>query len=369
MVDWLSWKMMDQGGDDMKGILWGMAALSFLAGCAALDGAVQQGSQSVFLYAGGTAVCAVLSIFFGYRAWHYRSGKQTFRTKLSVKELSDEEAELVTESWQKAVTDYGRIEAASRQIQDGALRQQLQLMQRVAANLLTYLEKHPQSIPAARRFIDTYQDRAAAMAEEYRELEKTGLDTEQVNETREHIKETLASFDEAYEKEFERVLGEKLLDMDAELSVLQKTMEADGIHNASVSDGQLEEKKDRNLVKGIIDDLKPMMRGHGHAPVNRAGRKHPRRCAFRVTEELPAVMPQELRSDVLKEKLIMSALAIFAGAIGAHKFYQGKTKWGILYLLFWWTAIPGIVGIVEGIRYLFMPMDDFYNAYYHRNGR
>ena len=105
------------------------------------------------------------------------------------------------------------------------MRQQLQLMQRVAANLLTYLEKHPQSIPAARRFIDTYQDRAAAMAEEYRELEKTGLDTEQVNETREHIKETLASFDEAYEKEFERVLGEKLLDMDAELSVLQKTME------------------------------------------------------------------------------------------------------------------------------------------------
>lgn len=353
----------------MRGFLWGMSVLSFLIGCASLDGAVEQGTQGVFLYAGMTAVCMVLSVVLGYRAWHYRSGRQRFQAKLPLKELSDDEAELVAESWQKALTDYDRIEKASQTIRDGELRQQLLTMQQIAANLLTYLEKHPQSISAARRFIDTYQDRAASMAEEYHELEKTGLDTDQVTETREHIKETLSSFDEAYEKEFERVLGEKLLDMDAELSVLQKTMEADGIHNASAGDGQPEAKEDGNLVKGIIDGLKPMTGRHDHAPVNRAGRKHPRRRAFRVAEELPAVMPQELRSDVLKEKLIMSALAIFGGAIGAHKFYQGKTKWGILYLLFWWTAIPGIVGICEGVRYLFMPMDHFYTEYYRGNGR
>ena len=80
-------------------------------------------------------------------------------------------------------------------------------------------------------------------------------------------------------------------------------------------------------------------------------------------------MPEELRGSVLKDKLIMSALAIFGGCIGAHKFYQGKTKWGILYLLFWWTAIPGIVGFFEGMRYLFMSMDDFYDMYYQGNRR
>ena len=96
------------------------------------------------------------------------------------------------------------------------LREQLAVMQQVASNLLDYLEKHPKAIPAARRFIDTYQDRAANLAEEYRELEKTGLDTEQVADTRANIKETLFSFDEAYEKEFERVLGDKLLDLTVE---------------------------------------------------------------------------------------------------------------------------------------------------------
>ena len=38
--------------------------------------------------------------------------------------------------------------------------------------------------------------------------------------------------------------------------------------------------------------------------------------------------------------------------IGAHKFYMGKIGMGILYLLFCWTAIPGILGIIEGIIYL-----------------
>ena len=250
-------------------------------------------------------------------------------------------------------------------------------MQQVASNLLDYLEKHPKAIPAARRFIDTYQDRAANLAEEYRELEKTGLDTEQVADTRANIKETLFSFDEAYEKEFERVLGDKLLDMDAELAVLQKTMAADGIENlpeheakkpsATVQRNDEEKTTVLKDVRHLFDKKEPVV--HGTGLQNRGGRKHPRRRAFRAAETFRIAMPEELRGSVLKEKLIMSALAIFGGCIGAHKFYQGKTKWGILYLLFWWTAIPGIVGFFEGMRYLFMSMDDFYDMYYQGNRR
>jgi TM2 domain-containing membrane protein YozV len=60
----------------------------------------------------------------------------------------------------------------------------------------------------------------------------------------------------------------------------------------------------------------------------------------------------------------MSGLAIVLGTFGVHKFFQGKTKWGMAYLFLFWTMIPTLVSIVEGIRYLFMPVDDFYNQYY-----
>lgn len=370
----------------MKGIYWGLCALMFLLSCAGVDSMIKD-QDRFFLSTGLTAVFVVLSIYFGYRAARYPGSSPDRHHKLELKEFSAEEAELIETDWQKAVRDYARINAVRKTIRDGQMRQQLNEMQQIASNLLDYLETHPKNIPAARRFIDTYQDRAASMAEEFRELERTGLDTPQVAETREHIKETLSSFDEAYEKEFEHVLGEKLLDMDAELSVLQKTMEADGIKNTAPAEAKEESagstgKADASIrertAPGPLQKIEQLWQKHEPSPQrgphggglrNYGGRKHPRRRVFREAEPFRMSMPEELRSSVLKEKLIMSALAIFGGCIGAHKFYQGKTKWGILYLLFWWTAIPGIVGFIEGIRYLFMPMDDFYETYYHDNRR
>ena len=51
-----------------------------------------------------------------------------------------------------------------------------------------------------------------------------------------------------------------------------------------------------------------------------------------------------------RNKTIAGILAIFAGTIGLHCFYMGKYKKGILYLLFFWTGIPTILGILDGAR-------------------
>ncbi len=53
-----------------------------------------------------------------------------------------------------------------------------------------------------------------------------------------------------------------------------------------------------------------------------------------------------------KSKLAASLLAIFLGSFGIHKFYLGDTTLGIVYLIFFWTGIPGIIGFVEGIIWL-----------------
>lgn len=54
----------------------------------------------------------------------------------------------------------------------------------------------------------------------------------------------------------------------------------------------------------------------------------------------------------IKSKTAAGLLAIFFGSLGVHKFYLGKIGMGILYLLFCWTFVPGIVGVIEGILYL-----------------
>lgn len=64
-----------------------------------------------------------------------------------------------------------------------------------------------------------------------------------------------------------------------------------------------------------------------------------------------------------KSKSVAALLAIFLASLGAHRFYLRQYGWGIAYLLFFWTYIPGILGIIEGIRFLMMSEEDFQGTY------
>ena len=52
-----------------------------------------------------TAICAVLFIYFGYRAKTYDGRAIDRRHKLELKDYSEDEAELIETSWQKAIAD------------------------------------------------------------------------------------------------------------------------------------------------------------------------------------------------------------------------------------------------------------------------
>ncbi len=50
-------------------------------------------------------------------------------------------------------------------------------------------------------------------------------------------------------------------------------------------------------------------------------------------------------------KVALLLITFFLGGIGGHKFYQKKYLQGILYMIFFWTYIPGIVALIEFIIY------------------
>jgi TM2 domain-containing membrane protein YozV len=64
-----------------------------------------------------------------------------------------------------------------------------------------------------------------------------------------------------------------------------------------------------------------------------------------------------------KSKTSAGIFAILLGGLGVHKFYLGQTGMGILYLLFCWTGIPSVIGLIEGILYLTMSDQEFYTKY------
>jgi len=48
-----------------------------------------------------------------------------------------------------------------------------------------------------------------------------------------------------------------------------------------------------------------------------------------------------------RDEVVGILLALFLGTFGVHHFYLRRTGLGILYLCFFWTGIPAILGFIE----------------------
>lgn len=62
-----------------------------------------------------------------------------------------------------------------------------------------------------------------------------------------------------------------------------------------------------------------------------------------------------------KDPVLAAILAIFLGGLGIHRFYLGQW-WGILYILFCWTYVPALIGLIEGIYWL-VKKEEFLEKY------
>ncbi len=294
------------------------------------------------------------------------------RPRISLENFDADQAALLKEKFDKAVTDYYAVEDLSKKIKDQQVIEQIKQMQKVSHSMLTYLEKHPNRISSASKFVDYYQDRAVKILNDFHELESTGLATDKVEEQKQKLREILYGLDSAYADQFEKMLREKMLSTEAEIEVMNQQMDSEGIVRKKkferrddlpsygdpdkefVIEPEIEEEhewanvsQDR-MTNYNMDRVSPLPR--------RVDRRLPRRRQATFLTEYE-------RSQAIKQKSIMSILAIFFGSFGAHKFYQRKNLQGVLYLFFFWTSIPTWISIAEGIRYIFMPLEDFYIQY------
>lgn len=140
----------------------------------------------------------------------------------------DQEKELLR-SMKEARKDFESIRRSMGRIRDGQLRQQTEEMCRAAGNVLAYLEKHPEKIPAARRFIDYYQDTASALLAKYVELESAGLTEGQTQGLTENMKRAAAALTEAFQKQLGKMVENEVADMEADVAVLEQVMRMEGL--------------------------------------------------------------------------------------------------------------------------------------------
>jgi TM2 domain-containing membrane protein YozV len=64
-----------------------------------------------------------------------------------------------------------------------------------------------------------------------------------------------------------------------------------------------------------------------------------------------------------KDRLIAILLALLLGNFGVHRFYLGSIALGVVYLLFFWTGIPGVIAWLEAIYFLTRSDEDWARTY------
>jgi TM2 domain-containing membrane protein YozV len=65
----------------------------------------------------------------------------------------------------------------------------------------------------------------------------------------------------------------------------------------------------------------------------------------------------------MKDRTTAILLCFFCGWFGIHKFYLGQTFAGVMYLIFSWTCIPGIISFFEFLGLCFMSDREFHTRY------
>jgi len=65
----------------------------------------------------------------------------------------------------------------------------------------------------------------------------------------------------------------------------------------------------------------------------------------------------------MKNKSTATLLAFFLGGFGAHRFYLEQRKLGWYYLAFCWTGVPFLIGIIDGLAFIFTGYARFNQKY------
>jgi|AntRauMinimDraft_4_1070384.scaffolds.fasta_scaffold00019_60 TM2 domain-containing membrane protein YozV/predicted RNA-binding Zn-ribbon protein involved in translation (DUF1610 family) len=115
-----------------------------------------------------------------------------------------------------------------------------------------------------------------------------------------------------------------------------------------------------------VNQTKPLTGGHEE---RNADQKYCTDCGELINKQAEVCPECGVRQPELtsgssdSDQVAAGVLALLLGGLGAHKFYQGATKIGLLYLCFFWTFIPAIVAFVEGILILVADEETYESKY------
>lgn len=116
----------------------------------------------------------------------------------------------------------------TRMIANNTVASKVQDICKTGAEIFDYLAKNPEDIQKARQFINYYLDATEKIVNQYVELSARKNKTKEIEDSLKRVEAMLDSIKETYSKQLHNLLENDLLDLNTEISVLEKTMKYEG---------------------------------------------------------------------------------------------------------------------------------------------
>ena len=122
-----------------------------------------------------------------------------------------------------------KIRYLNDEIDDEAVSERIDRIERVTASIIHTLEEHPERIEDARRFMNYYLPTTMKLLESYNLMEDQSYQGKNIQAARRRIEDVLDKLVMAAEAQQDKLFRAEAMDVDAEIDALETMMASDGL--------------------------------------------------------------------------------------------------------------------------------------------
>lgn len=121
------------------------------------------------------------------------------------------------------------IRQLDEDIDDEEMSRKIRRIEECTEHILEYLKKHPEKSSELHTFLDYYLPTTLKILHSYAELEEQGVEGDNISTTKARIETMMDGVVEGFEAQLDRLFEGSMMDISADISVMEKMLSRDGL--------------------------------------------------------------------------------------------------------------------------------------------
>lgn len=130
------------------------------------------------------------------------------------------------DQYQKVLDELRRVNDA---IPDEEMTDKISRLEAVSAKIFEQARTDPDKLPQMRKFMDYYLPTSLKLLNTYAELDRQGIEGDNITESKRRIELTMDTLVKAFENQLDRLFASDALDVSTDIDVMQNMLRADGL--------------------------------------------------------------------------------------------------------------------------------------------